>query len=77
MLVQTEKVAYLVEIKRRAELGLDVAREIADKAVRLPVRAGVSVRTALVYDGRLSPALAASDEIDRFVSARELLGLQP
>lgn len=76
LLVQTEKVAYLVEIKRRAELGLDVAREIADKAARLPVREGVSVRTALVYDGRLSPALAASDEIDRFVSARELLGLQ-
>ena len=75
LLVQTERTAYVVEIKRWAELGLDVAHEIARKAARLPVRPGVSVRTALVYDGRLTPALAASDEIDRFVSARELLGL--
>ena len=73
LLVQTEKTAYLVEVKRKAELGLEVAHEIAQKVARLPVRRGVSVRTALVYDGHLSPALAASDEIDFFVAAQDLL----
>lgn len=76
LLVQTEGVAWIVEVKRKAELGLEVARELAQKAARLPVREGLSVRTALVYDGRLSAALSASDDIDRLVSARELLGLR-
>ena len=75
LLVQTEKTAYLVEVKRKAELGLEVAHEIAQKVARLPVRRGVSVRTALVYDGHLSPALAASDAIDVFVAAQNLLGV--
>ena len=75
LLVQTEGAAWIVEIKRKAELGLDVARELAQKAARLPVREGGSVRTALVYDGRLSQSLVASDDIDRLISAKELLGL--
>lgn len=75
LLVQTEGAAWIVEIKRKAELGLDVAWELAQKAARLPVREGVSVRTALVYDGRLSQSLVASDDIDRLISAKELLGL--
>ena len=75
LLVQTEGTAWIVEVKRKAELGAEVARELAQKAARLPVRDGVSVRTALVYAGRLSPSLSASDDIDRLVSVRELLGL--
>ena len=76
LLVQTEGTAHVVEIKRtRGELGEEVAREIKAKAERLPVRPGVAVRTALVYDGRLSRALAASDAVDVFVPASRLLGL--
>ncbi len=75
LFVQTEGVAHIVEIKRRNELGLDVAREIEQKVARLPLRTGMSVHTALVYDGRLTRDLSASDAVDRFVSARTLLGL--
>lgn len=76
LLIQTEGVAHIVEIKRKGELGLDVAHQIEQKVKRLPVRSGVSVRTALVYDGRLTKELQASDSIDCFVSARMLLGLE-
>ena len=73
LLVQTDSTAWVVEIKRRGELGLDVADEIGRKAERLAVRSGMSVRTALVYEGTLTRALEASDRIDRLISAKELL----
>ena len=76
LLIQTEGTAYIVEIKRsRGDLGVEVADEIRRKVERLPVRPGVSVRTALVYDGHLTRGLEASDAIDVFVPARRLLGL--
>jgi AAA+ ATPase superfamily predicted ATPase len=76
LLVQTEGTAHIVEIKRsRGELGVEIAEELRRKAERLPVRHGIAVRTVLVYEGRLSPALAASDAIDVFVPAERMLGL--
>ena len=75
LLVQTERAVHIVEIKRKAELGLEIVREVERKVKRLPVREGISVRTALVYDGHLSTALATSDGIDRLVSADRLLGI--
>ena len=75
LLVQTERAVHIVEIKRKAELGLEIVREVERKVKRLPVREGMSVRTALVYDGHLSTALATSDGIDRLVSADRLLGI--
>ena len=76
LLVQTEGSAHVVEIKRtRGELGPEVADELRRKAERLPVRSGMAIRTVLVYEGRLSRALAASDAIDVFVPASRLLGL--
>ena len=76
LLVQTEGTAYIVEVKRtRGELGMDVAAQIAQKAERLPVRPSVAVRTALVYDGRISKSLASSDAIDFLVPAERLFGL--
>lgn len=72
LLVQTEGLAVIVEIKRRGELGVEIAGELSRKAALLPVREGVSVRTALIYAGRPTKALLASDAVDRFVSFEEL-----
>ena len=77
LLVQTQGTAYLVEVKRaRGELGMEVASQIEQKAERLPVRSGVAIRTALVYDGRLTRPLASCDAIDFFIPAERLLGLE-
>lgn len=75
LLVQTEGTAHIVEIKRsRGDLGVEVAGEIQRKAAVLPVRRGISVRTALVYDGHATRGLEASDAVDLFIPASRLLG---
>jgi len=67
LLLQTEGSVCIVEIKRMKDLGAAVESEIREKASRLAVKRGISVRTALVYDGTLSPRLEASAYIDKFV----------
>jgi len=67
LLLQTEGSVCIVEIKRMKELGTSIEAEIREKASRLAVKRGISVRTALVYDGILSPRLEASAYIDKFV----------
>ena len=77
LLVQTQGTAYIVEVKRaRGDLGMEVASQIEQKAERLPVRSGVAIRTALVYDGRLTRPLASCDAIDFLIPAERLLGLE-
>ena len=49
------------------EIGPGTEDELREKVSRLAVKSGVSVRTALVYEGELSPRLAASAYIDKFV----------
>lgn len=73
LLVQTAAMATIVEIKRRQELGLDVASELRQKVARLPVRKGISVRTALVYAGEASAGLQTSDAVDKLIPVERLL----
>ena len=73
LLLQTEGAVCLVEIKRMREIGSKIEDELREKVARIAVKPGVSVRTALVYEGTLSPRLAASAYIDKFVDFRQLL----
>lgn len=73
LLIQTRRTAYVVEIKRKREIGYDVCEEVARKVRRLPLLDGVSVRTCLVYDGTLAPSVVADDYFDAIVQIRELL----
>jgi hypothetical protein len=57
------------------KIGEEIEDEVARKVARLPVAPGVSVRTALVYDGHLSPVVRAGGYFDAIVSSRDLLGL--
>ena len=45
----------------------------AQKIARLKVAEGVSVRTALVYDGRLSPRIEAEHGFDVVIPVSRLL----
>ena len=47
--------------------------EMARKIARIKVAEGVSVRTALVYDGRLSPRIEAEHGFDVVIPASRLL----
>ena len=75
LLVQSRKSVCVVEIKRRNEIGEDVEREVAEKIRRLTIRDGMSVRTALVYDGHLSKSVQGSGYFDAHIPFRSLLGI--
>ena len=61
--------------KRKREIGREIVGERSEKCERLAKRSGVSLRTALVYDGELAPSVEADGYIDSIVSARQLLGI--
>lgn len=75
LLVQTRRSWYLVEVKRQREIGREVIDEVDEKVKHLPKRNGVSVRTALVYDGNLAPIVEADGYFDAIVPFRRLLNL--
>ena len=75
LLIQTPRTAYVVEVKRKREIGREIVAELSEKCERLSRRPGVSLRTALVYDGELAPSVEADGYIDSIIPARRLLGL--
>jgi hypothetical protein len=75
LLVQTRRMLYVVEIKRREAVGEWIVAEVEDKVSRLNVQNSVSVIPVLVYDGHLSRRVPADGYFGRIISARELLGL--
>lgn len=75
LLVQTRRSVCVVEVKRQREIGREVIDEVADKVEKLPKRRGISVKTALVYEGHLAPIVEADGYFDAIVPFRTLLGL--
>ena len=75
LLVQTPRTAYVVEVKRQNEIGPEIENEVAERMKRLPLRAGMSKRPVLVYDGHLDPVVEGSGFFAAVVSGRRLLGL--
>ena len=75
LLLQTRRSVCLVEIKRQREIGREVIDEMAEKVRRLPRRDGISVRTALVYEGHLAPIVEADGYFDVIVPFKRLMGL--
>lgn len=76
LLLQTRHTIYLIEIKRREQIGEDVVAEVQEKVHRLKVRRGMSVIPVLVYEGRLSKRIAADGYFANIISAERLLGLE-
>ena len=73
LLIQARKSICLVEIKRRREIGRNVIDEVAEKVAALPHRRGVTVRTALVYEGHLAPIVEADGYFDAIIPFSKLL----
>ena len=75
LLVQTACTAYAVEVKRMKHIGSEIEDEMREKIRRLPLRAGMSVRPVLVYDGELAPIVSGRGYFDAIIPARKLIGL--
>lgn len=73
MLVQLPRSAYVVEIKRKARIGDSVVDEVRQKVERLALPKTKSVKTVLVYDGELDPAVEENDFFDYLIPAEKLL----
>ncbi len=56
-------------------IGREIEREIADKVDAFPKRRGVSIRTALVYEGELDESVARSGAFDILLPFSRLLGI--
>ena len=73
LLIQTKKTLFVVEIKRRRQIRHSIIAEVQAKVDALAHASGLSVRTALVYDGELAPSVPADRYFDFIVSAEEML----
>ena len=75
LLVQTRRAMCVVEVKRQREIGRNVIDEMAKKVSRIPHRDGISVRTALIYEGHLAPIVEADGYFDAIIPFGTLLGI--
>lgn len=75
LLLQTKYSNFVVEIKRKREIGRDVIEEVDRKLAKLSTPRGKSARPALVYEGHLAPIVEADGYFDAIVPFRRLLGL--
>jgi len=73
LLIQTERMALVVEIKHGRRIEHGVIDEVREKVSNLEVSKGLSVRTALVYDGELAPSVEAERYFDFIVPFEKLL----
>ena len=73
LLIRTERMLMVVEIKRRKEIGHGIIAEVEEKVRRLRHDKRLSIRTALVYDGTLAASVPADRYFDFIVPSDELL----
>ena len=73
LLVQTKSSVCVVEIKRQTRILASVENDVREKVRRLALPRSRSVRTALVYEGRLAPEIAENAYFDFLVPAERLL----
>lgn len=69
LMIQTQRMLMVVEIKRRRDIGHEIIDEVDAKIRKLKFGGNLSLRTALVYDGRLSPSVAADHYFDFLIPA--------
>ena len=74
ILLQTEYLAYAVEVRRMKNIGPEIIAETAEKLKRFPRRENVTLRKALVYEGTLSPAVKERGWFDALIPSRVLIG---
>ena len=75
LLLQTRRSLWFVEVKRKREINREIEAEVERKVKSLSRPDGVSAKTALVYDGHLSPLVSSDGYFDTVIPFRKLLNL--
>jgi len=73
LLIQTEGSICITEIKRKKEIDKSIIEEVDRKVSKIVRPQGVSIRTALVYDGELSAFVETNGYFDAIIPFRRLL----
>ena len=73
LLIQTPRTAYVVEVKRKKEIGHEIISEMEAKLAKLPLRKGLSPRPVLIYDGEVDPSVTGTAFFDAVINAADLL----
>ena len=76
LLLQTRRTVCVVEVKRMKEISREIIADVDRKVRAIKRREGVSIRTALVYDGHLAPIAKADGYFDAIIPISKLLGLE-
>lgn len=74
LLIQSQGMICIVEIKR-CDIDKSAIAEVDAKVSCISRPPGVSIRTALVFDGILAPTVEANGYFDAIIPFRELLGV--
>ena len=75
LLLQMRNAVELVEVKRKSSIDESVEEDVEKKIARLSLRGRKSIRTALVYDGDLSPSVRENGYFDVIIPIRRILGM--
>ena len=75
LLLQTRMSMCIVEIKRKANIGREIIDEVRRKCRLVPKKRGVSLHTAIVYEGEIAPSVEADGYFDAVIPFRRLLGI--
>ena len=73
LLVQTDEVMYIVELKRRKQIKVDVIDEMREKVKKIRHPSRISVRKAIIFDGELAPAIRRTGYFDALVDVGAML----
>lgn len=73
LLIDTQHAVYLCEIKRSSRLKSSIVDEISEKARRLKIDRGKSLRRVLIYAGELDPGIEVSGALDQIVPFERFL----
>lgn len=75
LLIQSRRTNYIIEIKRKNEIGRGIIDEVDGKVTLLKRPKSVSAKTALVYAGQLAPIVEADGYFDAIIPVEKLLGI--
>ena len=75
LLLQAKMSMCIVEIKRQMHIGREIIDEVRRKCKCLPKPRGVSLHTAIVYEGEIALSVEADGYFDAIIPFRRLLGI--
>jgi uncharacterized protein len=73
LLIDTQYAVYLCELRLRARISSSIVEDVNEKARKLKVDPGRSLRRVLIYMGELGAGVEASDAFDRIVPFERFL----